>query len=228
MASFLENFAEAMGLTKANHTQHLSNISESDRQRYRNQYTGSIRKAGQEENRGFSLYDAKDSGDYLTTTGGTFNEDWNDDNLYETRVYDFNYAKPGSRDNMDSTRPAYGHGKMLVRVPKKKSSDGTLGRYFNDESGFHGDIGVYEAVLDNGQVLNAKELEDMIYSNPYTQDMRGIVQSQYASFTPKGQSILGDNSAKLNAFNEYKREVRSNAEPRSVAWNSNYRRWMAK
>lgn len=41
MASFWENFREAMGWGKANHTQHLSDISEDERDQYRSQHVAS-------------------------------------------------------------------------------------------------------------------------------------------------------------------------------------------
>ena len=46
MADFWGNFREALGLGKANHTQHLSNISEEQRQRYADRYNNSAAKSG--------------------------------------------------------------------------------------------------------------------------------------------------------------------------------------
>lgn len=228
MANFWENFAEAMGWGKANHTRHLSDISEEERNKYRSENAEARGNANKkDEHSGFTIHNAKDSGEYWTTTGGDFNQDWNSDDKYETRVYDFTYVKPGSGEEMDSARPAYSHGKMLVRVPKTKEYRGLGSRYFNDEGGFQGDVGVYEAVLDNGQVLGAKELEDLIYANPYSEDSQRKIS--FTAFTPGKQSMSGTNAEKMRAFNEYKRMKGTNAYSdvysRDPIWDRNWRRW---
>ena len=45
MASFLENFREALGLGRANHIQHYSDISEKNKQKWANDFIENLNKS---------------------------------------------------------------------------------------------------------------------------------------------------------------------------------------
>lgn len=219
MATFWENFAEAMGWGKANHTQHLSDISEDKRNEYRNA-SAEARKA---KSMPLNIRDAKDSGEWATTTGTDFNEQYAGDD-YETRVYDFAYAKPSDPNNMDragrSAGLAFRNGKVLVRVPKNRTTKQGWGVDYFDESDANnptGTIGVYEAVLDDGTVLNAKDFEDLVYADPYGDHFK----------LGKRNKITGADD--MDLYRSYKNAYGNNVRTeKTVSWDKNYRRWMAK
>lgn len=78
-------------------------------------------------------------------------------------------------------------------------------------------IGVYEAVLDDGTVLNAKDFEDLVYADPYGDNFK----------LGKRNKITGADD--MDLYRSYKNSYGNNVRTeKTVSWDKNYRRWMAK
>ena len=214
MASFWENFAEAMGWGKANHTKHFSDISEEQKQEYRNRYADSANKTYEKNEHGRpKIENAKQNGgDPLFTSDdddfvGEYNSK-NDDN-YETRIYNFKYVAPTSGEDLDNGPREFRSGKVLLRAPTNKAS----GHWFDDKEFMGTNIGVYEAVLDDGTVLDADQFRDLVQTNPYGQFELGTQES-----TDKKPS------ARLKIFEEYKDKMMPKRY--ETKWDRNWRRFM--
>lgn len=234
MASFLENFAEAMGWGKANHTGHLSNTSEEQRQSYRDRYADSINKNPQ-SNRGLKISNAKNNPNDIwhgnSDPKQVFSPEWVDDVNAKTELLDFTVSRPTDPNNIDSSRTKPLHGRVLVRVPKA-SVGATSGRWFTPASGpsdtASGEMGVYEAILDDGTVLNASAFEDLLRNENYGQ---GFSWGNYAAQDRKKR---GDKNVDKDLFDEYlkyKDQIQySYTAPnrKNVEWNKNWRRWGAR
>lgn len=224
MASFWENFAEAMGWGKANHTKHFSDISEEKKQEYRDRYVDSAEKHYNEHNPELRIADVnseKDNKDYAP---------FNDDSVYDTRVYEFDYNQPANSD-IDSgdgkyTDTLHRKGRVLVRTPKLKRGNFLMTNWFDDAKGTghpSGRMGVYEAVLDDGTILNARDFEALMKADPY--GTPGL-----SSLREVDHSDLGDNFAeqkvKWKEYTNKKEEAYKDYTP-NARWSSNWRRWVA-
>lgn len=226
MASFWENFAEAMGWGKANHTKHLSDISEEKRQENRNRYVDSAIKEKEEGNRSLKIENARNSNDFwekeIFGNEGPFGGDWDSDDLFETKVFDFSFSTPESAKNMDSGDDEYYNdnnrtGKLLVRVPR--SRDLINGKYWDNDN-FRGNLGVYGAILDDGTELTSDEFKSLYYTNPYGPWDTGITRLE----------ILGEDTSSDDKFGIYNRyrdsAIKSKEAPYTApTWDSNWRRF---
>lgn len=219
MASFWENFAEAMGWGKANHTKHLSDISEEKKQEYRNRYVDSANRSYEKNEHGRpKIENAKQNGGdpLFTREDDDFVGEYNSDNGdYETRVYNFEYLAPTNGEALDSDpygAKEYRTGKVLLRVPTNEAS----GHWFNDKEFRGTNIGVYEAVLDDGTVLNADQFKDLVQANPYGEDRR----SRQMTFILGDQDFVSAKD-KLKSFKNYKNKL----VPREyeTKWDRNWR-----
>lgn len=224
MASFWENFAEAMGWGKANHTTHLSDISNEKKQEYRDRYADAAVKKGEKESK-LNISDAKDKPGKTNYMGhGDFNSDWNSDSNYETRLYRFSYVQPTNKDvdEADSTWHANTRnwGQVLVRVPKNKNKATFFGlpnQYFKDDNNkLEGDVGVYEAYLDDGTVLDADEFKDLMYANPYE-------RADGPSFRWENLDSYGDRT--MDYYKFMRQQMRDARSLYDTSWNKNWRRW---
>lgn len=227
MASFLENFREALGLGRANHIQHYSDISEKNKQKWANDFIENLKRSYDDENPSLRIHDTRAEllsdyddkmGEFLKVSPGN------------TRIYEFSYDTPYSgKEGFDYGKPEKHLGRVLVRTPNyDEPRVGMFGRlpYFSPSlhgSFPSGDLGVYEAVLDNGQVLSAKDFDDLIRGNSYS---RGT--------SPKFKEIKRTNTASVDEVNQliddlknYRESLIDNdadiASP--VYWDTKYRRW---
>lgn len=219
MADFWENFAEAMGWGKANHTAHLSDLSEEKKQGYRNRYTDSANKSYEKENPGTpKIENAKQNGGdpFFTRDDDDFVGEYNSNNdmNYETRIYNFRYAAPTNGKSVDNSATEFRSGKVLVRAPKyKESVSGAFGSkspWFDDKNFAGSNLGVYEAVLDDGTVLNADQFKDLVQTNQYGQFKLGTQES-----TDKKASD------RLQIFKDYKDKMKSREY--ETRWDRNWR-----
>ena len=229
MADFWSNLAEAMGWGKANHTRHLSDISEEERQGYRNQTVDAANKYYEDNTTNApKIENARNNGgDPFTRSTDNFIGEYNSDsNQYETRVYDFEYDAPIHGDSIDNIDFGYPQskerrtGKVLLRVPKnRKNGDGGFGTgtpWFDDKNFKGTNIGVYEAVLDDGTVLSADEFKDLIQANPYGR--RG--RQGRTTFKLLSQ-VFTDNDDKVKSFNNYKDSMQTKSY--GTRWDANWR-----
>lgn len=225
MDNFFTNWRNAMTRAIGNNSgvRHLSDIPEQQRQEYRNQYINQARQNDKNNpgsnTSGLNFYNAKENGNYWTTTGGDFNSDWNGPN-YETRIYGFEYRKPddsGHRGQRTAT------GRVLVRVPKNKTPGLFGGRVFNDGADrYSGDMGVYGAYLEDGTALSAEDFEDLVRTNPYG----GFRWT--GRFDGTGEYNNNSDKEKVSSFNKRQKEAEQNtglARRGEYRWSHNARGW---
>lgn len=235
MASFWENFAEAMGWGKANHTQHLSDTSEDRRQSYRDRYADSVRKNSQ-SNPGLKISNAKnDPNDFWhgnSNPNQVFSPEWTHDSNTNTELLDFTVSRPTDPNNIDSSRTKSLHGKVLARVPKE-SVGAKNGRYFTPGGGvYHKDasgvMGVYEAVLDDGTVLDASAFEDLLRNENYG---HRFLWGDYVARDRKSKSRKKVNDDIMKEYLDYRDKVKFSYDQspgKNVVWDKNWRRWGAR
>lgn len=234
MASFWENFAEAMGWIKPNNIQHLSDIPEEQRQRYRDMYADSVRK-NSKSNPDLKISNAKNNPDDVlhgnSNRKQVFSPEWTHDAKTKTELLDFSVSKPTDPDNIDNSSTEQIHGKVLVRVPEV-SSGAKNGRYFTPGGAYKKDasgvMGVYEAVLDDGTVLDASAFEDLLRNENYGQ---GFSWGDYVARDRKNKSSKKVNDDIMKEYLDYRDKVKFSYDQspgKSVVWNKNWRRWGVK
>lgn len=233
MASFWENFAEAMGWGKANHTKHFSDISEEKKQEYRDRYVDSAKKHYDEHNPDLRIADVnseKDNKEYAS---------FDDDSVYDTRVYEFTYSQP-TKSELDSGEGRYSEtvdrkGRVLVRTPKAKDGNILMTNWFDDARGTghpSGRMGVYEAVLDDGTILDAKNFEALMKADPYG-------TPGFSTLKEVDHSDLGNNFAEQKvkwkeytnkreeAWEDWSRNHSNSYFNNNSRWSNNWHRWVA-
>lgn len=197
---------------------HASQATDAQKQQWNDDRAAAAKKAYMQDNPVSPQFrDARP--DYWNTAKGSnfrnyLFEKYGDDNEYETRVYDISYTKPGSGQYMDDSKREAGSGKILVRVPKNAKS-GIDGAPVVD-----GNIGVYQAVLDDGTVLDSDDFANFLYSNPYGSGIKW------------GNYVVGDNDSSIAGLNDYQtkseseaiRKRRESGTP-SATWNIRKKRW---
>lgn len=234
MADFWGNFMEALGLGKANHIGHASEVTDQQRREWQNKYVDNLNRYYEENTPNHpKIENAKQNGGdpFFTREDDDFVGEYNSDNdSYETRVYSFDYLAPsnGKGIDTDSARD-YRTGKVLVRVPKDKVGRtgwfGSVSPWFDDSKFQGSNIGVYEAVLDDGTVLDANQFKDLVQSNQYGWASVGEKGTRtMPTFRLRAQDFVNEKD-KLKAYRNY----RDNLKPSQyqTKWDKNWRRFVS-
>ena len=213
---------------------HASDVSEEKKRQWRDNYAKFASERYEKDNPGTpKIENAKQNGGdpFFTMDDDDFVGEYNSDNdNYETRVYSFDYLAPSNGKMMDADPSRdYRTGKVLVRVPKyKRSVSGGFGSkspWFDDENFLGSNIGVYEAVLDDGTVLDADQFKDLIRTNPYGSVPVGEKgTSTMPTFKLRAQDFVNETD-KLKAYKNY----RDNLKPSQyqTKWDKNWRRFVS-
>lgn len=231
MASFWENLAEGLGWIKPNNIQHSSDISEEQKQRYRDIYADSVRK-NSKSNPDLKISNAKNNPNDIwhgnSNPKQVFSPEWADDINTKTELLDFTVSKPTDPNNIDNSKTEPLHGRVLARVPKT-SGGAASGKWFTPAGGpsdmASGNMGVYEAVLDDGTVLDASAFEDLLRNENYGQ---GFAWGNYVAQDRKRRGDKNVNKDLLDEYQKYKDQIQfSRTAPTNeeVVWKKNWRRW---
>ena len=138
---------------------------------------------------------------------------------YRPGVYEFTYYTPDDPNAMDNGSTV--HKKCVVYMMGPKEQVGRTGQP-------RGETYVYEATLDDGTKLSAKEFEEFLAAN------KGMFINRQPLEAGNGTARYKDKNNVLEKYHEITKQYVTNPNigvnygKKRVAWDKNKRMWMAK
>lgn len=238
---FFDMLAEGMGWKKPNLVSNASQISDEQKQKWYDERAESARRAYEEEHGplSYKIKDAKNRHGAMDLEDNPYGGDFQEDIGNNTRVFEFTYYAPiGDGDPNWTNRVERRTGRALLRTPTSTQSRSAVGiphRYFDNDGsyddGFAGEIGVYDAVLDDGTHLDADQLRDFIMNdrnrfkwskevteknagNNHKEDIEKWEEYADSLFLPENPGFVGN----------YRQSQRG--DNREIRWDPRRRMWM--
>lgn len=130
-------------------------------------------------------------------------------------VYEFTYYTPDDPNAMDSGGTVHKKGVVYMMGPKEQVGQTGQPR---------GETYVYEATLDDGTKLSAKEFEEFLAAN------KGMFINAQPLETGNGSGNFKNKKNVLEKYQEITKQYVSNplGKNKRVVWDKNKRMWMAK
>lgn len=225
---FIENLRDILtrGLDGGYSPQHLSNISDEQKQKWDDDRVKSFVENYRKENSSLKIKPGK-LGDAGWNTSLDADPDHYDDiargdaRFPRNRpgVYEFTYYTPDDPNAMDSGGTVHKKGVVYMMGPKEQVGQTGQPR---------GETYVYEATLDDGTKLSAKEFEEFLAAN------KGMFINAQPLERGDGTGRFKDKENVLEKYREIAKQYVSNPnigvdyDKKRVVWDKNKRMWMAK
>lgn len=232
MANFFDWLKQATGQQYSQNTQHFSDLSSDQIQKFYDDRARSNMGSYNNENRNFNIETMRNGDASWAGRNSATQDDGFAPSAYQAQgtpmVYEFSYLTPNDANNIDGGGYTRRKGAVFLSPDWSKTGKGGV----SGDGRLYGDNLVYEAVLEDGTTLSADQFKDFITGNEvYYRDhdtpVRFNVNPLYAGEhknNPTRQEALDYYTNLRNSYTD-SAGLPDPYQP-SVYWDKSKRRWM--